>query len=94
VSNTPKPEDPPSQEDFILLLQDLRRRIERLLQRDGRAPETDSPLLREAVLAITQRWRSGRSCEQEPRGETEKPDAPPEPESPFSREPSDDDEPS
>jgi hypothetical protein len=86
MSDTPKPEDYPSQEDFILLLQDLRRRIERLLQRDGRPPETDSPLLREAVLAITQRWRRSHDRKQTA-------DAPPEPESPSPKEPSNDEEP-
>jgi len=59
VSDTSKPRDSPSQEDFILLLQDLRRRIDRLLRRDGRPQETESPLLREAVRALTQRRRSG-----------------------------------
>jgi hypothetical protein len=93
VSDTPKPENYPSQEDFILLLQDLRRRIERLLQRDGRPPETDSPLLREAVLAITHGWRRGLDREQESLDGIEKADIPPEPESPSPKDPGDDDEP-
>ena len=82
MSDAHKSGNYPSQEDFILLLEDLRRRIERLLRRDERPLETDSPFLREAMLALTQRWRR-----------IEKADAPPEPESPSSKEPSDDGEP-